>query len=103
MAFTYRIYDQKGVYFITCTVTQWVDVFTRREYADIIVDSLRHCQSGKGLEILAWVIMSNHIHLIVSCKEGNKLSDIIRDFKKCTASTIVNAIAGSVREAERTG
>ncbi|MFN8437705.1 MAG: hypothetical protein U0V72_08700 [Cytophagales bacterium] len=44
MALTYRIYDQHGQYFITCTVNQWIDVFTRREYVDILLESIRYCQ-----------------------------------------------------------
>ena len=59
----------------------WVDIFTRKECKDIIVDSLKYCNSNKGLSIHAYVIMSNHIHLIVSAREGSwGLSGIIRDF-----------------------
>ena len=101
MAFTYRIYDQQGVYFITCTVNQWVDVFTRKEYVDILLESLRYCQKQKGLEILSWVFMTNHIHLIVGTQKDN-LSDIIRDFKKFTASKIITAIAENTKESRKT-
>ncbi len=94
MSLTNRIYNQQGVYFVTFTVHQWVDVFTRNEYKDIIVDSLRYCQNAKGLDIYAWVLMSNHLHLIIGSKQ-NKLSDIIRDFKKFTSSKIVDAIAAN--------
>ena len=47
MGFAYKISDQQAVHFITCTVTQWIDVFTRAEYADIIVSSLKFCQIAK--------------------------------------------------------
>lgn len=57
MAYEYRIKNQHAVYFITSTVHQWVDVFNRREYADIIINSLKYCQKEKGLIIYAWVIM----------------------------------------------
>ena len=92
MAFAYKIIEQQGVHFLTCTVTQWIDVFTRAEYADIIVNSLKFCQQNKGLCIYGWVIMSNHMHIICSCKQGFELSDTLRDFKKFTATAIVNAI-----------
>jgi REP element-mobilizing transposase RayT len=100
MALTYRIYDQKGVYFITCTVNQWVDVFTRKDYVDILLESLRYCQKNKGLEVFSWVVMTNHIHLIISTKKDN-LSDIIRDFKKFTASQITVAIKNNTRESRK--
>ncbi len=81
MAYEYRIKDQYGLYFITSTVHQWVDVFTRKDYIDILLDSLRFCQQEKGLKIYAWVIMTNHIHLIVQ-SDKVPLSDIIRDFNR---------------------
>ncbi len=36
------------LYFLTATVVQWVDVFTRKEYADMVIASLKHCQKEKG-------------------------------------------------------
>lgn len=98
MSYAYRIHNQQGVYFITCTVIQWIDVFSRKEYADIVVDSLKYCQQHKGLQILGWVIMTNHIHLILSCSDGHALSDILRDFKKYTATQIVIAIENNKQE-----
>lgn len=75
----YKIRDQYAVHFITFAVVEWIDVFTRKAYADIVLDSLRHCMQNKGLKVHAWCIMSNHIHLIVSATNGN-LSDLLRDF-----------------------
>ena len=63
--------------------------------------TLKYCQANKGLEIFGWVIMSNHIHLIVSCKEGHNLSDTLRDFKKYTATQIVKAIEGNPQESRK--
>ncbi len=80
---------------------QWVDVFTRKEYADIVVDSLKYCQQNKGLNIHAWCIMSNHLHLILSAKEPNKLSDILRDFKKFTSTNILKSIEQNSKESRR--
>lgn len=100
MSFSYQIHDQYAVYFVTFTVHQWVDVFTRNEYKDILLESLRFCQERKGLEIYAWVIMTNHIHLIISSREGN-LSDIIRDFKKYTSNQVIKAIEQNPRESRK--
>ncbi len=81
----YKIRDQYAVHFITFAVVEWIDVFTRRSYADIVLDSLRYCIANKGLKVHAWCIMSNHVHMIVSPPDGN-LSDILRDFKKFTSN-----------------
>lgn len=82
----------KELYFLTITVVDWVDVFSRPIYKHIIVDSLNYCQLEKGLEIYAWVLMSNHLHMIVGAAEGFIVSDIVRDFKKYTSKAIVKAI-----------
>jgi REP element-mobilizing transposase RayT len=63
----------------------------------MIVDSLKFCQEKKGLELFAWCLMrsaaqSNHLHLIIRAKEGFNLSDILRDFKKFTASQIIRSM-----------
>jgi REP element-mobilizing transposase RayT len=91
MADAYRIKDQYTAYFITITVIDWVDVFTRKDYRDIIVDSLNYCIASKGLHVYEYVIMSNHLHAIVS-SDNIPLSDIIRDFKKFTAKKIIATI-----------
>jgi putative transposase len=82
----------KDLKFITTTVTDWIDIFTRPVYKHIIVDSLKYCQKEKGLEIYAWVLMSNHLHMIAGTQDGIILSEIIRDFKKFTSKAIVQAI-----------
>ena len=86
------ITEKDGVYFITPTVIDWVDVFSRPVYKNIITESLQYCQKEKGLEVYAWVIMTNHLHLIVSARQGFDLSAIIRDFKKYTSKKIVQKI-----------
>ena len=88
------------MHFVTFTVHRWADVFTRKEYVDIILESFRFCQKEKGLMIYAWVIMSNHIHVIIKSRSHN-LSDIIRDFKKYTATRIIKAIADNPKESRK--
>ena len=100
MAFAYRVHDEEGMYFVTFTVHQWVDVFTRKDYVEILLDNLRYCQLNKGLKIYAWVIMSNHCHLIIRTA-GFKLSDVIRDFKKYTSKKITEAIGQNEKESRK--
>ncbi len=86
---------------MSIATVEWVDVFSRKEYVEIILESLKHCQKEKGLIIYAWCIMTNHIHLIASAKQGFVLSGIMRDFKKYTSSTIIKAISNNVYESRR--
>lgn len=85
----YVIRDQKLPYFMTFTVVDWVDVFTRKIYRDIVIDSLNYCIKNKGMIFYSYVIMSNHIHIIVQSKDSN-LSDLVRDFKKWVAKNIIH-------------
>jgi len=82
----YTIKEPNFPYFITCTVVQWIPIFTRKPYFDILLDSLQFCRQQKGLKLHAYVILDNHLHLMVA---GDKLSGIIRDFKSHTARQII--------------
>lgn len=86
--------ESNSIYFLTMTVVDWVDIFTREDYRYIIIDSLKYCQKEKGLEVYSWCLMTNHLHLIAAAKENGPftLSDILRDFKKFTSKTIIERI-----------
>jgi len=87
----FYIREQEKAHFITATVVDWIDVFTRKNYRNCIIDCLDFCIKNKGITVYGYVILSNHIHLIIHSKDG-KLSDLIRDFKKFTAKTILEKI-----------
>ena len=87
----YKIRDQTLPHFITATVVDCVDVFTRKNYRDIVVECLDFCIREKGMVLFGYVIMSNHIHMVVQSNNG-KLSNLIRDFKKFTATKILEKI-----------
>jgi putative transposase len=82
----YTIREPGVPYFIPCTVVKWIPLFTRKPYFDILLDSLRFCRQHKGLKVHAYVILYNHLHLVVA---GEKLTDIIRDFKSYTAKLLI--------------
>ena len=80
------------VFFVTDTVVDRVDTFTRPKYKHIIINSLEYCQQHKGLIIYAWVLMTNHMHAIVGSNSNQKVSDIWRDFKKFTSKEIMGEL-----------
>jgi putative transposase len=101
MSRKYKIRDQNKLHFVTFTVIHWLDVFTRQEYRDIFLDSIRYCQKNKGLEVYAYCIMSSHVHMII-CRHGEaSLEGIIRDIKKYTSVKIVDAIRNNVQESRK--
>jgi putative transposase len=101
MSRKYKIRDQDKLYFVTFTVIQWLDVFTRNLYKDIFLDSLRYCQKHKGLELYAYCIMTNHIHLIIGRNKQARLQDIVRDIKKFTSVKIVEAVEKNPHESRK--
>ena len=51
----YRVKKQDAVYFLTFTVTDWVDVFTRMNYRNTIVQSLDYCKKKQGIKTVCMV------------------------------------------------
>jgi REP element-mobilizing transposase RayT len=77
MSTGYQITDQEGLYYLTFQIVDWIDIFTRQVYRDIVIDSLKYAIDNKELQVFAFVIMSNHVHLIAQSSTG-KLSAMSR-------------------------
>src|SRR5689334_13739340 len=91
MSEKYKFDDPDGLYFVTPTIVGWVDLFTRLELKQIVINSLRYCQREKGLLIHAWCLMPSHLHMIISTT-GEPLSSILRDFKRFTSRAMVKEL-----------
>ncbi len=101
MSRNYKFHNPEGVFFVSFAVVEWIDVFTRNEYKDIVIEALRFCQQNKGMEIFAWCIMTNHVHLIFRSSEGRKPELLLGDFKRYTSKKIVQAIRDNPAESRR--
>jgi putative transposase len=91
MPTSYKIREDEAAYYLTFQIVGWVDIFTRKIYRDIAIESLKYCCENKGLNLFANVIMSNHIHLLAQSEISN-LSDIIRDFKNYTSRKFLEVV-----------
>jgi REP element-mobilizing transposase RayT len=100
MGEAFQIRNQEELYFFTFQVVGWADVFSRKNYRDIFLESLEYSQKNKGLEVYAYVIMTNHIHLILGSKSGN-LSNTIRDVKRFTSNEILKSIFENKQESRK--
>ena len=89
MRSSYKIVDPDGMYFVSSTIVEWIPIFTRERYYQIITNSLNFCKSEKDLKIHYYVIMDNHFHLIV---KHPKLSDVMRSLKGFTADKILEEL-----------
>lgn len=87
MSRKYKIRDNEKLYFVTFTIVYWIDLFTRKEYSELFLESVRYCQKNKGLEVYAWCIMPSHVHLILGTHQ-EPLSNIIRDMKSFTSRSV---------------
>ena len=99
MSTGYQIKDQKGIHFLTFQIVDWIDIFTRKIYKDILIDSFKFCIENKGFQLFAYIIMSNHVHIIAQSSEG-KLSENIRDIKKFSSVKILETIQ-QIRESRK--
>ncbi|MBN1597060.1 MAG: transposase [Bacteroidales bacterium] len=100
MSRKYKFRDQSAIYFVSFATVFWIDVFTRKVYKDILVESINYCVENKGLLIYGWVIMSNHVHLIIGTCD-KKLQDIMRDLKKFSSKAIIEAIKENPKESRK--
>ncbi len=101
MSRNYKFHNPDGLYFVSFAVVYWLDVFTRNKYKEILLDSLSFCQKEKGMEIIAWCIMTNHVHLIFKIINEGKPELVLGDFKRFTSKSIVKAIKENDKESRK--
>lgn len=85
----YKIVEPAHPHFVTCTVLHWIPIFTRIETTNIIFESLKYLQKTDNLKIYAYVILENHLHLLVNSDDLGKFMD---SFKKYTARQIIDLL-----------
>jgi len=89
----WKIWEGTSLYFITSTIVDWYPVFTNVSYFNTIIQSLQYCRINKGLRIYAYVVMLDHLHLIVLVDgDSSNLSNVIRDIKRYTSREISNQL-----------
>jgi REP element-mobilizing transposase RayT len=100
MSRKYKFKDNEKPHFISFATVHWIDVFTRNEYRDEVLASIRHCQEKKGLLVYAWCLMPSHMHMIIG-SQGNPLDGIMRDMKSFTSRRLRQLITDNVQESRR--
>ena len=81
------------LFFLTTTIVEFIKVFIKDVYCDILIKNIKHYQEKYKFEILAYVIMPTHFHwlIMVNPKYGT-VSDIMRDIKKYSAWDIMEIL-----------
>jgi len=82
-------YEVHGdVYFITSTVVGFIDLFDHSKACHIFADCLRFCHDRQDFNLLAWVLMPNHFHLLLKVFPDKNISGIIGSLKRYTSRQI---------------
>jgi len=92
--------SKEGMYFISFAVINWIDVFIRQQYFELICDSLEYCIKNKGMVVYAYCIMPSHIHMIFSDNNANP-SKLLGEFKTFTSKNMRKEIENNIYESRR--
>jgi len=82
----YKIYEPTHPHFVTCTILHWLPLFTRQESVAIIIDSIKFLQNKDNLKLYAYVILENHLHMLLSSDDLHKS---MQSFKQYTAKQLL--------------
>ena len=74
---------------MTCTILNWLPLFTRKESVDILIQSFKYLQKEDNFKLYAYVILENHIHLIAS---SDDIAKSMKHFKSYTAKKILKLL-----------
>ncbi len=85
----YTITEPNQAYFLTCTVLEWLPIFTRPETVQIILDCWTFQRQQQGLKLYGYVILENHLHFVA---QAEKLDKCINSFKSYTARKIIDCL-----------
>lgn len=72
-------------HFVTVTVLHWIPVFTRPATVEILFETLKFL-SAEGLKVYAYVILENHLHMVV---QSSQLDRDLARFKSFTAKRLI--------------
>nr|VFJ91277.1 MAG: Transposase IS200 like [Candidatus Kentron sp. H]VFJ99198.1 MAG: Transposase IS200 like [Candidatus Kentron sp. H]VFK00578.1 MAG: Transposase IS200 like [Candidatus Kentron sp. H] len=82
----YRIHNETVPHFLTCTVLNWIPIFTRPATVQIILEALRFRQQERDLKLYAYVILENHLHMVA---QSPSLGKELASFKSYTAHRLI--------------
>ena len=101
MSRKYKFHNNDRPYFVSFAVINWIDLFIRNEYKEVLLKSMRYCMDNKGMELFGYCIMTSHVHMVIGSK-GPLMQNIMRDLKRHTSETLHQQIKKHPRESRRT-
>ena len=81
-------YPEYWSQYFTATIYEWKHLLADNRHKDIITNSLKFLTDKKRIQLNAFVIMSNHLHLVWQPMFGFTPADIQVSFMKYTAQQL---------------
>jgi REP element-mobilizing transposase RayT len=100
MSRNYKFHNKSGLYFVSFATVNWIDVFTRQVYFNVLADSVNYCRAEKGMELYCYYFMPNHVHFIFRSIDEQP-SELLRDFKRHTSKKIIESIENNPQESRK--
>ncbi len=100
MSRKYKMHNKEGMYFISFATINWIDVFIRESYFEIVSESLNYCIGHKGMVVYGYCIMPSHIHLIFRDINKNP-SKLLKEFKTFTSKQMRLSIENNIKESRK--
>ena len=82
----YLITEADKPHFLTCTVVEWLPLFSRPACVDILLDSWRYLQQNEAFKLYGYVVLENHLHFIA---QAPRLDKCVSSFKSFTAQRLL--------------
>ncbi|TXD83437.1 transposase [Subsaximicrobium wynnwilliamsii] len=100
MSRNYKFHNKSGLYFVSFATVNWIDVFTRHPYFDVLGESVKYCREKKGMELYCYCFMPSHVHFIFR-STNEQPSGLLRDFKRHTSKRVLEAIENNPQESRK--
>ncbi|EPM68267.1 hypothetical protein A584_18612 [Pseudomonas syringae pv. theae ICMP 3923] len=91
----YTITEPEKPHVLTCTVVEWLPLFTRPVLVDILLNAWRYQQANQGLQLFGYVVLENHLHFVA---QAPALDKCVSSFKSFTARQIIEALENANAE-----
>lgn len=100
MSRNYKFHDKSGLYFVSFATINWIDVFTRQVYFNVLAESVTYCRKEKGMELYCYCFMPSHVHFIFRSAKDQP-SELLRDFKRYTSKKLIEVIENNPQESRK--
>jgi len=84
-----RIENPNHARFLTFSCFRRLPLFSNDVIKDAFVDQLSRSRERHGFLLHAWVVMPEHVHLIVRCPGGSTVTDLLRTLKTGHAKRVL--------------